>query len=273
MNPISPVIPTSYGLSYSTYSLPRNACTTGACSAPASAMSCSCAPAQPAPARIVTRPAAFSTSAAAASDAWSGRITDAVGRIGTGAPASRASARKISPGTTTTATPPRASAERIATCRIRGSCSCVLISSQYTLHSRNSSCGWVSWKYSPPISSAGICAAMASTGTPLRLASNRPLIRCRLPGPQLAAHTASSPVSAASAAAANPAASSCRTCSQAIVPSRRSASVNPFSESPGIPYTRRTPDARSVATITSATVVAMSFSFFAGGLYVWSGWA
>ena len=79
----------------------------------------------------------------------------------------------------------------------------MLTSSQYTLHSRNSSCGWVSWKYSPPISSAGMCAAMASTGTPLRLASNRPLIRCRLPGPQLAAHTASSPVSAASPAAAN----------------------------------------------------------------------
>src|ERR1700678_3244036 len=96
---------------------------------------------------------------------------------------------------------------------------------------------------------------MASTGTRLRFASNSPLIRCRLPGPQLPAHTASSPVSAASAAAANPAASSCRTCSQVISPSRRSASVNPLSESPGSPYTRRTPDAFSVATMTSATVV------------------
>src|ERR1700735_2705177 len=55
-NPISPVMPTSYGLSYSTNSLPRNACTTGAFSAPASAMSWSCAPEQPAPARIVTAP-------------------------------------------------------------------------------------------------------------------------------------------------------------------------------------------------------------------------
>ena len=105
---------------------------------------------------------------------------------------------------------------------------------------------------------------MASTGTRLRLASNRPLIRCRLPGPQLAAHTASSPVSAASPAAANAAASSCRTCSQAIPPSRRSASVNPFSESPGIPYTRRTPDAFSVATMTSATVLAIVCSFRRG---------
>ena len=100
-------------------------------------------------------------------------------------------------------------------------------------------------------------AAIASTGTRLRFASNRPLIRCKLPGPQLPAHTASSPVSAASAVAANAAASSCRTCSQVIPPSRRSASVNPFSESPGIPYTRRTPDAFSVATMASATVLAI----------------
>ncbi len=257
-NPISPVIPTSYGLSYSTNSLPRNACTTGAFNAPASAISCECAPAHPAPAKIVTALASFSAEAASTSAASLGRTIGDAARIGTGSPALRASSRNVPPGTTTTATPPRASAARIATCRIRGSCSWVLISSQYTLHSRNSSCGWVSWKYSPPISSAGMCAAMASTGTALRLASNRPLIRCRLPGPQLAAHTASSPVSAASAAAANPAASSCRTCSQAMVPSRRSASVNPFSESPGIPYTRCTPDAFSVATITSATVVAIS---------------
>src|SRR6201996_7525135 len=108
-----------------------------------------------------------------------------------------------------------------------------------------------------------MCAAMARTGTRLRLASNSPLIRCRLPGPQLPAHTASSPVSAASAAAAKPAASSCLTCSQVISPSRRSASVNPFSESPGSPYTRRTPDLFSVATITSATVVAIVRSFCA----------
>jgi hypothetical protein len=101
---------------------------------------------------------------------------------------------------------------------------------------------------------------MATTGTRLRFASNSPLIRCRFPGPQLPPHTASSPVTAASAAAANAAPSSCRTCSQVIVPSRRSASVNPFIESPGIPHTRRTPDAFSVATITSATVVAICFS-------------
>ena len=105
---------------------------------------------------------------------------------------------------------------------------------------------------------------IASTGTPLRLASNRPLTRCRPPGPQLVAHTASSPVSAASAAAANAAASSFRTCSQAIPPARRSASVKPFSESPGIPYIRRTPDSFKVATITSATVLAIVCSFRRG---------
>ena len=66
---------------------------------------------------------------------------------------------------------------------------------------------------------------MASTGTRLRWASIRPLIRCRLPGPQLAAHTASCPVIAASPAAAKAAASSCRTCCQAMSPSRRRASV------------------------------------------------
>ena len=209
---------------------------------------------------MVTRPAEFSTSAAASSDAWSGRITGVSGRIGTAFAPDGASARKVSPGTTTTATPPRCSADRIAICRMRGSCSGVLTSSQYTLHSRNSSCGWVSWKYSPPISGAGMCAAMASTGTPLRFASNSPLIRCRFPGPQLAAHTASSPVSAASAAAANAAPSSWRTWAQVIAPSRRSASVNPFRESPGIPYTRCTPDAFSVATITSATMAAIAFS-------------
>jgi len=106
--------------------------------------------------------------------------------------------------------------------------------------------------------------AIASTGTRLRFASYRPLIRCRLPGPQLAAHTASSPVSAASAAAANAAPSSCRTCCQAMPPSRRSASVNPFAESPGIPYTRRTPDAFKVATKISATVLAIVCSFSSG---------
>jgi hypothetical protein len=40
-------------------------------------------------------------------------------------------------------------------------------------------------------------------------------------------------------------------------PSRRIASVNPFSESPGIPYTWRTPESFRIDTITSATVAAI----------------
>jgi hypothetical protein len=48
-----------------------------------------------------------------------------------------------------------------------------------------------------------------------------------------------------------------------LPPSRRIASVNPFRESPGIPYTRLTPDAFSIATMSSATVPAITDSFHA----------
>jgi hypothetical protein len=57
-------------------------------------------------------------------------------------------------------------------------------------------------------SAEGMCAAMASTGTRDRWPSNRPLMGCRLPGPQLPAQTASFPVRCASAPAANAATSS-----------------------------------------------------------------
>jgi hypothetical protein len=69
----------------------------------------------------------------------------------------------------------------------------------------------------------------------LRWASTSPLTRCRLPGPQLPAHTANRPVRAASAAAAKAAVSSCLTCSQVTSPDRRMASVNPLRLSPGSP--------------------------------------
>jgi len=62
------------------------------------------------------------------------------------------------------------------------------------------------------------------------------------------------PVIAASAAAANAAASSCRTCSHAKFPLRRNASVSPFRESPGSPYTRRTPAFSTVSTTRSEMV-------------------
>ena len=78
-------------------------------------------------------------------------------------------------------------------------------------------------------------AAIASTGTRLRWQSNRPLIRCRLPGPQLPAQTASSPVRWASAPAAKAAASSWRMWIQSIFFCLRSESVKPFEESPTTP--------------------------------------
>ena len=93
-------------------------------------MSCWCAPAQPAPARIVTRCAEFSIWAAAASEASSGRITDSAGQIGTALASDGTSSKNTSPGMTTTPTPPRASAVRIAISRTRGICSASLTSSQ-----------------------------------------------------------------------------------------------------------------------------------------------
>jgi hypothetical protein len=91
----------------------------------------------------------------------------------------------------------------------------------------------------------GICAAIASTGTRLRCASNRPLMRCRLPGPQLPAQPARAPVICASAAAAKAATSSWRTCIQRMRV-LRNASVKPLSESPTMPQTRSTPAASRV---------------------------
>ena len=82
--------------------------------------------------------------------------------------------------------------------------------------------------------------AIASTGAFDRCASYSPLMRCRLPGPLLPAHTASRPVSCASADAMNAPASSWRTWIQsmpplALPPLRRTASTMGFSESPTIP--------------------------------------
>ena len=93
-------------------------------------MSCWCAPAHPAPAKMVTRVAEFRTSAAAASDSSSGLITDVVGRIGTAFALDGTSAKNKLPGITATPTPPRASAVRIAICKTRGICSGSLTSSQ-----------------------------------------------------------------------------------------------------------------------------------------------
>src|ERR1700704_2170764 len=85
-------------------------------------------------------------------------------------------------------------------------------------------------------------------------------MRCRLPGPQLPAQTASSRVRCPSAPAAKAATSSCRTWTHSILPWRRIESVRPFRLSPTIPYIRLTPAAARVSANWSATVFAITRS-------------
>jgi hypothetical protein len=79
---------------------------------------------------MVTRCAEFSTSAAAASELSSGRMTAVAARTGTALAPDGTSAKNTPPGMTTTLTPPRASAVRIAISSTRGICSGSLTSSQ-----------------------------------------------------------------------------------------------------------------------------------------------
>ncbi len=76
-----------------------------------------------------------------------------------------------SPGSTSTETPPLASAVWMPIRASLGICAGWLSSSQKWLHSTNSRSGWVSWKKPVPICGLGMCDAMASTGAPLRCAS------------------------------------------------------------------------------------------------------
>lgn len=214
-------------------SLPRIAWTIGAASVSARAITSACAPAVPAPARIVTLLQSLSSCAARSSSCSDGTTR---GRVYCTVLISveTASCSATSPGITSTATPCRLTASCIATRSARGICRGEVTTSAHTLHSRNSSAGEVSWKYSEPISALGMCAARASTGTRERCASYRPLMRCRFPGPADPAQTASRPVLAASAEAASAAASSWRTVTQSRS-EVRTASVMPFSESPAMP--------------------------------------
>src|SRR5262245_8476992 len=108
---------------------------------------------------------------------------------------------------------------------------------------------------------------MASTGTRLRWQSYSPLIKCRLPGPQLPAHTARWPERCASAPAAKAAVSSCLTGIHRSWSCRRMASVIPLSESPATPYIRETPRPTRVSTSRSATVFfPMASPLFGGSL-------
>ena len=95
---------------------------------------------------MVTRLAALSTSAAAASERSPGRTTAGTARTGAGRGPVGASARNTSPGMTTTPTPPRCNAARMAISNSHGTWPGALACSQYTLHSPNNCWGWVSWK-------------------------------------------------------------------------------------------------------------------------------
>src|SRR6266403_3132485 len=123
--PIRPVMPTSYGLSHSTCSLPRSACTMGDFSLAPSANSASCAPAQPEPHNRVTRDDVFKRLASRSSSPSAGRTSDGPGnRLSIlGAGASTASLRAVSPEITITATPRWPTAARIAISSARGICS------------------------------------------------------------------------------------------------------------------------------------------------------
>src|SRR5580658_3379380 len=123
VKPSSPVMPTSHGFEYSTYSFPRSVCTRGAPNLCASATTESCAPAQPAPARIVTFFAPRRSSTIRETCPSLGVIRGRGSEKVTPEGASVAARRETSPGIATTATPCRATAVRIAISRIRGICS------------------------------------------------------------------------------------------------------------------------------------------------------
>src|SRR5579859_3688775 len=116
-NPTRPVMPTSNGLSYSMYSLPRSECTIGACNLRASSTTSVCESLQPAPQSKVTRDDWFNRRASFAMSALAGRIIGADGalQLGTGFVSGPSATL---PGITTTATPLRATAVRIARPRI-----------------------------------------------------------------------------------------------------------------------------------------------------------
>jgi hypothetical protein len=121
-------MPTSNGLSYSTYSLPRSEWMTGAPSVLASSTTSAWAPAHPAPHIMATLLSALSSAASASRSPSAGRTTGGLGAIQAGALTS-VGFSAMSPGITTTATPRLAVAIRIAFSRMRGRCSMLETSS------------------------------------------------------------------------------------------------------------------------------------------------
>src|SRR6266853_1768692 len=72
-------MPTSNGLSHSTCSLPRNACTMGAFRRSASARTSSCAPSHPEPQNMVTRPSLLRSAASRSTSTCAGTATACLG--------------------------------------------------------------------------------------------------------------------------------------------------------------------------------------------------
>ena len=186
-------MPTSYGLSYSTNSLPRRACTTGACERLGHGHEL-----------VVGSPAAGTGEdrhgLSAVEDLGRGHQRVVSGAHDRRARCDRARGRRargVLPEDLARDHDDR-DARRVRAPRAsRSPDARQLLGHADQLASRRCTRGTAPAGASPgssfaPISSRGMCAAIASTGTRLRFASNRPLIRCRLPGPQLAAQTASS---------------------------------------------------------------------------------
>ena len=184
-------MPTSNGLSYSMNSLPRSAWTIGACRSPRERDDLRRARRrQPAPARIVTLAPSFEHVGRGATRLVARAAPPMrCGVIGATAPAaSRRRGQDDVAGDdhdrdaalARPRRPHRHLEDRGGICRRADA----VRSRRCTRGTAPAGC--VSWKYSDAdLARCGMCAAIASTGTRLRCASNRPLIRCRLPGPQL----------------------------------------------------------------------------------------
>ena len=81
----------------------------------------------------------------------------------------------------------------------------------------------VSWKPSVPMSLRGTCPVMATSGTLSIIASARPVTRLVAPGPEVAMHTPTRPVTLAYPSAAKISPCSCRQSTLRTVSERVSA--------------------------------------------------
>ena len=162
--PRSPDCPTANGLSASIDSFALSVTTIGAASASASASTCVRALRAPHPTSRVTLSALARTSAARAT--WSVGAADgaADGANRDGAVDFGSSRLPTSPGTVSTATPPRLYAALTACSSTCGSCSGELSVPRHTATSANTASLSTSWKKSVPISALGTCPQIARTG-------------------------------------------------------------------------------------------------------------